>query len=235
MIPIRSTIKTAAVPYVNYALIAANLLAFAYALFLDGAALEAFHGEHGLVPRRVFPPDAYGTLERTSVFFASMFVHGGWLHIAGNMIFLHIFGRGVEDRLGHFGYLLFYLTCGLATAFLHTLLNIHSEIPTIGASGAISGVLGAYMLFFPRSNILTLLVILIVLQFVRIKAYLFVIVWLVFQFLGGIGYIGGTGGVAPWAHIGGMAGGLAFAGSYVRTEAYRRRKYRAERQNGGES
>ena len=218
----------------NYALIAANLLVFVYALFLDGAALEALHRVYGLIPYRVFPPDAYGALERTSMFFSSMFVHGGWLHIAGNVVFLHIFGRGVEDRLGHFRYLIFYLTCGLATAFLQTLLNIHSEVPMIGASGAISGVLGAYMLFFPRSNILTLLVILVVFQFVRIKAYLFVIVWFVFQFLGGIGYIGGTGGVAFWSHIGGLACGLVFAVSYVRTDAYRRRRYRAERENGGQ-
>ncbi len=147
MIPIRSTIKTEIVPYVNYALLTANILVFTYTLSLQGGALEMFYQTHGIVPSKITALETYGFFERTAKYFSSMFIHENWIHIAGNLIFLYIFGNGIEDLLGHARYLLFYLVCGLVAVFIQVALNSHSPIPAIGASGAVSGVLGAYMLF----------------------------------------------------------------------------------------
>ena len=150
MIPIRSTIKTEIIPYVNYTLLAVNIAIFAYTLSLTGESLEMFYQTHGIVPSKITALNTYGFFERTAKYFSSMFIHENWVHIAGNLIFLYIFGNGIEDLLGHTRYLLFYLVCGLVAVFIQVILNSHSTIPAIGASGAISGVLGAYMLFFPK-------------------------------------------------------------------------------------
>jgi hypothetical protein len=139
-----------------------------------------------------------------------MFLHGGFLHLLGNMWSLYIFGDNVEDRLGPFRYLLFYLLCGLASGLSHLLLNMNSTIPTIGASGAISGVMGAYLVLHPRSRILTLIPILIFPWFVEIPAFFFIGFWFVLQLLNAAGSHGGGGGIAWWAHIGGFLFGIVF-------------------------
>jgi len=227
MIPIRSTIKTEIIPYVNYTLLAVNIAIFAYALSLTGESLEMFYQTHGIVPSKITALDTYGFFDRTAKYFSSMFIHENWVHIAGNLIFLYIFGNGIEDLLGHTRYLLFYLVCGLVAVFIQVILNSHSAIPAIGASGAISGVLGAYMLFFPRSKILTLLIILVFVYFVRIRAYLFIIFWFAVQFLTGIGYIGDAGTEGLWAHLGGFACGAIAGSGFLYTRGYRSKKYKA--------
>ena len=227
MIPIRSTIKTEIVPYVNYALIAVNILVFAYTLSLAGESLGMFYQTHGIVPSKITALGTYGFFDRTAKYFSSMFIHENWIHIAGNLVFLYIFGNVIEDLLGHARYLLFYLVCGLVAAFVQVTLNSHSIIPVIGASGAISGVLGAYMLFFPRSNILTLLIVLVFVHFLRIRAYLFIIFWFAVQFLTGIGYIGDAGTEGLWAHLAGFACGAVAGSGFLHSKRYRSKKYRA--------
>jgi membrane associated rhomboid family serine protease len=137
-----------------------------------------------------------------------MFLHGGFLHILGNMWFLHIFGDNIEDRLGHFRYLIFYLLSGLAAGLIHLLTNWDSKIPTIGASGAISGVMGAYLVLHPGARILTLIPIFFFFQFVEIPAFIFLGFWLFFQLISAGFTPKGVGGVAWWAHIGGFIAGL---------------------------
>ena len=227
MIPIRSTIRTEIVPYVNYTLLAVNILVFAYTLSLTGESLGTFYHTHGIVPSKIITLETYGFFDRTAKYFSSMFIHENWLHIAGNLIFLYIFGNGIEDLLGHARYLLFYLVCGLVAVFIQVTLNSHSTIPVIGASGAISGVLGAYMLFFPRSKILTLLIVLVFVYFIRIKAYLFILFWFTVQFLTGIGYIGDAGTDGFWAHLAGFACGAIAGSGFLYTRGYRSKKYKA--------
>jgi len=143
--------------------------------------------------------------------FSSMFLHGDWMHFLGNMLFLWVFGDNVEDRLGHFRYLLFYLAAGTAACLLQTIIDTGSEVPVIGASGAIAGVLGAYLLLFPYSRIGTV-VVLFFFFFVRIPAVYLLGFWIIFQFIPAIGELGSStqgGGVAYWAHIGGFLFGLA--------------------------
>ncbi len=141
------------------------------------------------------------------------FLHGGWMHVLGNMWFLHIFGDNVEDRLGHFGYLAFYVGCGIASSAAHLMLNASSTMPTIGASGAIAGVMGAYLYLYPRANVVALVPIFFFLQVLVVPAPLFLIVWFAMQFFEGTFAITSqsTGGVAWWAHIGGFAAGFVVA------------------------
>jgi membrane associated rhomboid family serine protease len=139
-----------------------------------------------------------------------MFWHGGWLHLIGNMLYLWIFGDNVEDRLGHFRYLIFYLVAGIAAALTQVALDPSSRLPTIGASGAIAGVLGAYLISFPRSRVLTLIPIIIFPWFVEIPAVIYLAFWFIMQLLEGVGQLGApaqVGGVAVWAHIGGFISG----------------------------
>ncbi len=227
MIPIRSTIKTENIPYVNYGLLAVNILVFVYAFSLQGEALEAFYQMHGIVPSKIISLEAYGFLDRTAKYFSSMFIHENWLHIGGNMIFLYIFGNAVEDLLGHARYLLFYLVCGLVAVFVHVILNSHSTVPVIGASGAISGVLGIYILFFPRSRIFTLLIVLVFVYFVRVRAYLFIIFWFAIQFLTEIGYIGDEEAEGLWAHLTGFICGIMAGSGFFYTKRNPYEKYRS--------
>jgi membrane associated rhomboid family serine protease len=148
-----------------------------------------------------------------------MFLHGGWLHLIGNVLFLYIFGGNVESRMGHVGYLAFYLICGFAAAAMQFLTNVSSAIPMVGASGAISGVLGAYITLFPRSKILTLIPIFFFIQLIHIPAAVFIFIWFIIQFLSGVsslGQTGDTGGVAFWAHIGGFVAGLILVRFFVK-------------------
>jgi membrane associated rhomboid family serine protease len=200
MIPLRDTVPSSRVPVVNYLLILANVLVFLYEVTL-GRHLEAFIFAHGLVPRDF-------TL---STLMTSMFLHGGWLHLVGNMLYLYIFGDNVEDRLGHGRYLAFYLLCGIAAGATQAITSPHSGLPMVGASGAIAGVSGAYLLFFPRARVVTLVPIFIFLQVVEVPAVFFLLLWFLWQLLSGVATLGdraGVGGVAFWAHVGGFLAGM---------------------------
>jgi len=207
MIPLRDTIPSATVPVVTRALIAANVLTFLYQVGL-GPSDEAFVRTYGLVPRHVHLQD----LATLQPFLTSMFLHGGWMHLLGNMLYLHIFGDNVEDRLGHVRFLALYLLGGLIAGMAQVAFNPHSGVPMVGASGAIAGVTGAYFLFFPHARIVTLVPIFIFIQIVELPAVFFLLVWFGFQLLlgfGSLGAHGAAGGVAFWAHVGGFLAGMA--------------------------
>jgi len=209
MIPLRDTIRSKNYPVVNIAIIVLNVLFFIIEIS-KGETLNRFIYTYGLVPARYSIPtiSSYFTLGQQLLSFVSfMFLHGGFFHLLGNMWSLYIFGDNVEDRLGPFRYLLFYLLCGFASGVSHLAINWHSQTPTIGASGAIAGVMGAYMMLYPKSRILTLIPIFFFFQVVEIPAVFFLGIWFIFQFLSAAG---GQGGIAWWAHIGGFIFGIIF-------------------------
>lgn len=209
MIPIRDAARSAHFPLINWLLIVANSLAFFWQLSLGPRLQEAVF-LYGIVPMRYSDPVAaahFTLLEQVLPFFTSMFLHGGWLHILGNMWFLYIFGDNIEDRLGSIRYLFFYLLCGIAAGLIHLITNWHSRLPTIGASGAIAGVMGAYVLLFPRARILTLVPIFFFVQFFEIPAFIFLGYWFLIQLLSAGLTPSEMGGVAWWAHIGGFVAG----------------------------
>ncbi len=204
MIPLRDTIPSSRVPVVNYALIAANVVVFVYSLSLGGR-FETFLYEYGLVPRHF----AFENLV------TSMFLHGGWGHLLGNMLYLYIFGDNIEDRLGHARYVVFYFLCGMFAGAAQTLTAAGSNLPMVGASGAIAGVLGAYALFFPTARVVTLVPIFFFLQVIEVPAILLLAVWFLWQFFSGVATLGHgaaqVGGVAFWAHVGGFVIGMILA------------------------
>ena len=212
MIPLRDENPSVTVPFVTRALIVANLVVFAYEVLL-GPELRAFLFEWGFVPVRLTLALRYGDLPLQPAALSvltSLFLHGGWSHVIGNMWYLWIFGDNVEDALGHAGFLLFYLVCGVVATLLHYLTNQVAEVPTVGASGAIAAVLGAYIVAFPRARVFTLLPLFPFFQVVPLPAYFVLGLWFLFQFVLGLGALGasGSGGIAFWAHIGGFAAGL---------------------------
>ena len=212
MIPLRDTVPTKNYPVVNITLIAFNVIVFLYQL-TQQVGLERFIYIYGLVPARYSVPQisAYFTdFQQVFSFFSFMFLHGGIWHLIGNMWSLYIFGDNVEDRLGPLRYLFFYIICGLASGLSHMLLNLNSNVPTIGASGAIAGVMGAYFILHPRARILTLIPIFFIPYFLEIPASFFLGIWFVLQFLNAAGSQGQAGGVAWWAHIGGFVFGILF-------------------------
>jgi membrane associated rhomboid family serine protease len=212
VIPLKSENPLSSFPAINVLLIVVNFLVFLYELSLSPRAGNRLIYEFGLIPARIdmlIEPTRHAHAGLGSALipiFTCMFLHAGWLHLLGNMLFLWVFGGSVEDRLGHFAYLIFYLFCGLGAGVVHTAFNWGSTVPTIGASGAISGVMGAYIILFPRSRILTLVPLLIIFFFWRIPAVLILGYWFVIQFLSGLSAVGGAeqGGVAVWAHVGGF-------------------------------
>jgi len=220
MIPLKDMSPRRSVPVVTILLIVANVLVFLHQVSLPERAADAFIMHYGLVPAKISAALA-GSHHVTMVdallpLFTCMFLHGGWLHIIGNMLFLWVFGGNVEDRLGPVTYLLFYLVTGLGSGVAQTLFSWGSKIPSVGASGAISGILGAYIVFFPYARILTLVPLLFFFFTVRIPALVFIGLWFVIQFLSGVGSLGtaganATGGVAWWAHIGGFLLGVFLA------------------------
>jgi membrane associated rhomboid family serine protease len=210
MIPLRDTTQSKNYPVVNSLLIAANVLVFIVQI-MQGPAEERFIFLYGLIPARYSVPEisAYFSLgQQWFAFFSFMFLHGGFWHLLGNMWSLYIFGDNVEDRLGPIRYLLFYLLCGWASGLSHLLTNWYSQVPTIGASGAIAGVMGAYLILYPRAKILTLIPLLFIPYFIEIPAYFFLGFWFALQFLNALGSSGGAAGVAWWAHIGGFLFGI---------------------------
>jgi membrane associated rhomboid family serine protease len=212
MIPIRDAIRSKNFPAVTVLLIGLNVIAFLWELAQGPHLKEAFY-LYGIVPLRYSNPEIsarFTGFEQYLPFLTSMFLHGGFLHIIMNMWFLYIFGDNIEDRLGHIRYLIFYLFCGVAAGLIHLFTNWNSNVPTIGASGAISGVMGAYLLLYPRSKILTLIFIFFFIQFVEIPAFIFLGIWFLLQLFSAGLTPSNVGGVAFWAHIGGFVAGLIF-------------------------
>ncbi len=210
MIPLRDTTRSRNYPVVNTLLIAANVLVFLVEL-MQGPRQAEFIFTYGLVPARYSVPEiaAYFTsFQQVLALTSFMFLHGGLWHLLGNMWFLYIFGDNVEDRLGPARYLAFYLVSGWASGLLQMFLNWQSQVPTIGASGAIAGVMGAYLILFPRSRILTLIPILFIPYFVEIPAFFFLGIWFFLQFIGAAGSGAQAGGIAWWAHVGGFVTGI---------------------------
>jgi membrane associated rhomboid family serine protease len=212
MIPIRDAIPSRTFPIVNTVIILLNAFVFLWQL-VQGPSLKEVFFFFGIVPVRYSDPalaSEFTRFQQLIPFITSMFLHGGLLHILGNMWFLYIFGDNIEDRLGHSRYLIFYLFCGITAGLIHLWTNWGSKIPTIGASGAISGVMGAYLLLHPRAKILTLIPIFFFLQFVELPAFIFLGYWLLLQIFSAGSTPNGVGGVAWWAHIGGFAAGFVF-------------------------
>lgn len=210
MIPIRDNHPSECFPVVTYGLVGINLLVFILQ-FQIGFGNEAFFYAYGLVPAKYTVPEVarhFPVGNQIFSFFSYMFLHGGFLHFLGNMWTLYIFGDNVEDHFGSLRFLGFYLMCGILSGGLHFLLNPVSMVPTIGASGAIAGVMGAYFLLYPKSRILTVIPIIIIPWFVEIPAFIFLGVWFLIQFLNAAGS-GAGAGIAWWAHIGGFIAGLA--------------------------
>jgi membrane associated rhomboid family serine protease len=234
MFPIRDDVPRYSTPYVTYFIIALNAVVFLCELSLGMQSHRALNGliyEFGVVPRRferaLAGPQAFSFPGLSLTILTSMFLHGGWLHIIGNMWFLWIFGDNVEDYLGHFKYLLFYLISGCAAAIAYILLDASSNQPTIGASGAIAGVMGAYFVLYPRARVLTLVFLVIFFTFWWLPAWVFLGIWFVLQFLSGTatsiaGASQNTGGVAFWAHVGGFVAGILL----IKLMPERPRRYR---------
>ena len=200
MIPLRDVIPSRTTPWVTIGLIALNILVFIREVTLPDDALRDFIHTFGLIPAE-FSWISLAT---------SMFVHAGWLHAGSNLLCLWIFGDNVEDRLGHGRYLVFYLLAGAAAAWLQAQSDLTSTIPLVGASGAIAGVMGAYLFMFPHSRIHVLIFVLFFIDVIEIPAVIFLGLWFVMQILGGVGQVdSGSGGIAFWAHVGGfVVGGL---------------------------
>jgi membrane associated rhomboid family serine protease len=217
MIPLKDLTPRRSFPVITLLLIIANVIVFFYQISLPPQTGDLLVKTYGLVPVRIqyaLAGTHHMTFARAFIpLFTCMFLHGGWLHIIGNMWFLWIFGGNVEDRFGSFPYLLFYLVCGLGSGISQVVFSWGSAVPSIGASGAISGVLGAYVVFFPGSRILTLVTLLIIWFMARIPAVVFIGLWFIVQLLSGVSTLGAInrGGVAFWAHVGGFVLGVIIA------------------------
>ena len=206
MFPIRDHNPSGRTPYVTYALIAANVVIFlGYWLALPSEeALNAFFFRFGLVPAAVTSGQGWAG------FLTSMFLHGGWMHLFGNMLFLYIFGDNLEDLMGHLGFLVFYLAAGLAAAAGQVLADPWSPLPMVGASGAIAGVMGGYLLLFPRAKVDVLIIFVIFFRIFPIPAWIMLGLWFGLQLISGLSAPSDMGGVAYWAHSGGFLAGLVF-------------------------
>jgi membrane associated rhomboid family serine protease len=233
MIPIRDDTPRYSTPYVTYFIIALNAITFLFELSVGAQSHRALNGliyDFGVVPRRfqhALAGNSTISLPALSLtILTSMFLHGGWLHIIGNMWFLWIFGDNVEDYLGHAKYLLFYLASGCAAAIAYILLDAFSNQPTIGASGAIAGVMGAYFVLYPKARVLTLVFLIVFFTFWWLPAWVFLGYWFLLQFLSGtatsIAGAQNTGGIAFWAHVGGFVAGILL----IKLMPERPRRYR---------
>ena len=229
MIPLRDKNPSEKFPLITVLLIIANVVVFIYQLSLS-EELPFFFNRYALIPADIFsfgkaPGISTGFI--FSPFFTSMFLHAGWLHVIGNMWYLWIFGDNVEDRLGHGRFLIFYLLCGIGAAAAHAVLNPHSTVPCVGASGAIAGVLGAYLVSFPFARVVTLVPIFFFLTVVEIPAVIILLFWFVLQFFSGTLSIAATaqtegGGVAWWAHVGGFVLGMILINGFSKRKWLRR-------------
>jgi len=202
MFPVSDVIPSRTTPFVTIGLIVVNVLVFFYQLLLTPVGLEQFFASYAVIPASFWWPSV----------FTSQFLHGGWMHIVWNMLYLWIFGDNVEDRLGHLGFLIFYLGAGGAAAGLQILFNPFSGVPMLGASGAVAGVMGAYFVLYPQSRVLTAIFLIFFFDLVEIPAIFFLGIWFLMQLVNGLGSLGvanaATGGTAFWAHIGGFVVGV---------------------------
>ena len=203
MIPLRDVIPSRTTPIFNIAFIILNAAAFVFELTLPPRTLTSFIYTYGVVPGQLSPMSLV----------TSMFLHGGWLHFLGNMLYLWIFGDNVEDRLGHFRYVFFYLLCGVAAALAQVVMNPASTMPMVGASGAIAGVMGAYFVLYPHSRVLALVPLFIIWEVIEVPAIIFLGIWFLMQFFSGVGSIASdetlqAGHVAFWAHVAGFVAGV---------------------------
>jgi len=209
MLPLKDTIRSRSFPAVNWLLIIANVFVFVvFELSLPPQRLERFISTYGLVPAQLLA----GQLQALGDVFTSMFLHGGWFHLISNMWALYIFGDNVEDRMGSGRYLIFYLICGAAAGVTQSFVSAGSGVPLVGASGAIAGVLAAYLLLYPNARVITLVPIFFLFPFIEIPAVIYLVFWAILQFFNGVLSLAGNaalGGVAYWAHIGGFVAGLA--------------------------
>jgi membrane associated rhomboid family serine protease len=220
MFPIADVIPSKTTPYVTISLIALNAVAFLFELTLSEPELQLFVQSFGVVP-------AYFSWANV---LTSMFLHGGWLHFLGNMLYLWIFGDNVEDRMGRGWFLAFYLLCGTAAALGQAAIQPYSMVPMIGASGAIAGVMGAYFVLFPHSRVLTAVLIIFYLDIIEIPAIFFLGIWFLMQFFSGVGSLGAdaaAGGVAFWAHVGGFMVGALLGLLWRLSEENERRRWEA--------
>ncbi len=215
MIPFRDDVPARRYPVVTVLLIVANIGVFLYQLSLPPQAALALVHRFGMVPGELTGLAALPSGTALLGVFTSMFLHGGWFHLAGNLWYLWLFGDNVEDRMGHLRFFAFYLVCGVAAAVVHVLSDPGATIPAIGASGAISGVLGAYLVFYPFARILTLVPLFLLWPVVELPALLVLGSWFLVQILNGAASFsisnGTMGGVAWWAHVGGFAAGMVLA------------------------
>jgi membrane associated rhomboid family serine protease len=218
MFPLRDNQPSYSAPVITILIIIVNVLVFLFEISLDPYSRNHFISVYGLIPEHLY----------LSSLFTSMFLHGGWMHIIGNMWFLWIFGDNVEDVMGHAKYLLFYLLCGVAAGVTHIFFNPQSSVPTVGASGAIAGIMGAYMIKFPRSRIVTLVFILFFITTVEVPAVLMLLYWFFIQFFSGVGEVGysrvSQGGVAFFAHVGGFVAGMILVNMLATRRPYSRRR-----------
>jgi len=229
MIPLRDRQRQSSYPVVTLALIGCNSLVWLYEVGL-GPRLDGFILQYGLTPLRFILAYRFegGIVDNAIIpLFSSIFMHGGWLHVIGNMWFLWIFGDNVEDRMGHFRFLLFYLLCGIGASLAFVLVDPFSRMPMVGASGAISGVLGSYLVTFPGARILTIPIIFIPYWLIEVPAWIFLIIWFLFQFLGAsqASAHGEVGGVAYGAHIGGFVTGILLTWIMRKRPRFRKRSW----------
>ncbi|MBN2347392.1 MAG: rhomboid family intramembrane serine protease [Bacteroidales bacterium] len=224
MIPIRDEIKPRHFPWINWILILANVAAFIYEIRLPQESAETFFRTYGMIPANFTLQESIdqalqGNWKYFLPFFSNMFLHGGWGHLIGNIWTLHIFGDNVENAMGKIRYLLFYLLCGILATSTHYFLNRHSIVPVIGASGAISGVMAAYLFLYPRGKILFLIPIFYILPlFIPLPAFIYLIFWFIGQLYGATASLmlsHDVSEIAFWAHVGGFIGGIIIYGFFV--------------------
>ena len=221
MIPIADESPKGFVPFVNYILIALNILVYFFIQPSDLHSTELFFAHFGLIPAEF--TNSVTVLKGIINIFTSMFLHGGFWHLAGNMLYLWIFGDNIEYTVGHVRYFIFYLSVGIGAALLQVIMNPSSTIPMVGASGAISGVLGAYLVKFPRNRISVLFFIFFIIRIVHVPAILVLSLWFLFQIYNSFFSLipgGAGGGVAYFAHIGGFVAGMALIKFFERRSRY---------------
>ena len=221
MIPLHDDNPTTIKPIVTISFIITCVAVFFYQLSLPGSAERIFVYQFGAIPAVIFGEDSisfkHAVIPAPLSLISSMFLHGGWMHLIGNMLYLWVFANNIEDAMGHRRFIAFYTLCGVVAALSHAITAPGSPIPMVGASGAISGVLGAYLLLYPRSSILVLVPIWVFIKVVRVPAALVLGFWFLIQILSGSASLsGGSGGVAWFAHIGGFIAGMVLIGFFKR-------------------
>jgi membrane associated rhomboid family serine protease len=233
VLPVTDEVRSRSTPYVNIGLIVANIVVFLYELTLSDAELNTFFQQHGVIPGQLVDwwNDPAGLGEPLTIY-TSAFLHGGWLHLIGNMVYLWVFGDNVEDAFGHVRYFFFYFVCALGAVVAQVLVDTEGTVPVIGASGAIAGVLGAYLVFYPRATVGALVG---YVWYVPVPAVFVILFWFVMQLLAGIAALGAESvaeqQTAFWAHIGGFATGAAIAAAarpFLRIRPLPRRRRETE-------